>query len=68
MTYLVIDNAERRVLAEFEVLDRALTFLEELRERARRRDVAVAWLADRPGEIVGTRSFVTMRVGQLEAQ
>ncbi len=63
MGYALIDNDGRRTLAEFNYLENALTLLEKLREQSPERDLAVAWLDERPGEIIGTRSSVTVRVG-----
>jgi hypothetical protein len=63
MGYSLIDNDERNAVAEFNHLETALTLLEKIRERSPERDLAVAWFDDRPGEIIGTRSFLTVRVG-----
>jgi hypothetical protein len=65
MGYSLIDNDERRILAAFNHLENALTVLEKLRERSPERDLAVAWSDERPGEIVGTRSSMVVRVGGL---
>jgi hypothetical protein len=63
MGYALIDNDERRVLAAFNYLENALTLLEQLRQRSPGRDLAVVWLDERPGEIVGTTSSMAVRVG-----
>jgi hypothetical protein len=64
VSFLLVGDPDARIFAEFERLEDALEALEQLRERSDAgADVILARFDDRQGEIVGTKSVVTMRVG-----
>jgi hypothetical protein len=65
MSYLLVDDRDGRILGEFDFLEDALTMMERLREEGPpERDVFLARFDDRPGEVVGTKSVVTVRIGR----
>jgi hypothetical protein len=61
MSYLVIDAADDAILAECESAMDVLPILEQVRQERPQRKVFVMRLGEHRGELVSTRSLVTVR-------